>query len=93
MISVNPETKTYQFNYDYYVLKHVSHYVKPGAKLLTQSGDFKNILSFVNPDKSIAVILQNDSAEQKLISIKLGDRIINALLESDSFNTLLIDQK
>ena len=91
LISVNPEAKTYQYNYDYYVIKHVSHYVKPGAKLLTQSGDFKNILAFINPDKSIAVILQNDSAEQKLISIKIGDRIINAILEPDSFNTLLID--
>ena len=90
LISVNPETKTYQYNYDYYVLKHLSHYVKPGAKLLTQSGDFKNILAFINPDKSIAVILQNENAEQKTIHIKIADRIINATLEPDSFNTLLV---
>ncbi len=90
LISVNPETKTYQYNYDYYILKHVSHYVKPGAKLLTQTGDFKNLLAFINPNKTVAIILQNENSEQKTIHIKVGNRIIDATLEPDSINTLLM---
>jgi len=90
LVSVDPETKKFKYNYDYYVLKHLSHYVKPGAKLVSTSGSFSNILAFINPDKSIVVILQNENEKQKTISIKLGNKIFNAELEPDSFNTLLI---
>ena len=92
LISVDAETKTYKYNYDYYILKHLSHYVKPGARLLSVSGSFKNLLAFINPDKSIVVMLQNDNEIQNTISIKVGIKIINAALEPDSFNTLLIRQ-
>lgn len=93
LVSVNPETKSFRYNYDYYVLKHLSHYVKPGAKLLTSEGSFQNLLAFKNPDKSIVIILQNDSEVQNSISIKVGNEIISASLEPDSINTLLIQQK
>jgi glucosylceramidase len=93
LVSVNPETKTYKYNFDYYVLKHLSHYVKPGAKRLSVSGSFQNLLAFINPDKSIVVILQNENEMPSTISIKVGNEMINASMEPDSFNTLLINQK
>jgi len=37
LASVNKENKTYTFNNDYYLIKHVSHFVKPGAVLLKTS--------------------------------------------------------
>ena len=37
-------------------------------------------------------MLQNDNEIQNTISIKVGNKIINAALEPDSFNTLLIEQ-
>ena len=92
LISVDPETKKYKYNVDYYILKHMSHYVKPGAKLLSLNGSFTNLLAFMNPDKSIIVILQNENELQNSISIKVGDKSINAVLEPDSFSTFLIQQ-
>jgi glucosylceramidase len=64
--------------------------VKPGAKLVTTSGGFTNLLAFINPDKSIVVVLQNENEIQKTISIKVGNKIISVGLKADSFNTLLI---
>lgn len=90
LVSIDAGTKTYKYNYDFYVLKHLSHYVKPGAKLLSTSGSFSNLLAFVNPDKSIVLMLQNDKAVQDTIRIKIGNKIISVSMESDSFNTLLV---
>jgi len=93
LVSVDPETKSYKYNYDYYVLKHLSHYVKPGAKLLSLGGSFQNALAFINPDKSIVVILQNEAEMPRKIGIKVGNEIIVASMEPDSFNTFLMQKK
>ena len=72
------------------MMKHLSHYIKPGAKLLQTKGKFDNLLTFVNPDKSIVIILQNDSNENKTVNIKIGNNIISPSLKPDSFNTIMI---
>ncbi|OIR07615.1 O-glycosyl hydrolase family 30 [mine drainage metagenome] len=90
LISVDTGAKTYQFNYDYFILKHLSHYVKHGAKLLSPEGEFKNLLAFINPDKSIVIVLQNEDENEKTIHIKIEKKIIGVTLNPDSFNTLFI---
>jgi glucosylceramidase len=90
LVSVDTASKTFHYNYDYYVMKHLSHFVKPGAKRLETKGSFNNLLAFENPDKSIAVILYNESSEDKKLTIGLGNQKISPLLKPNSFNTFLI---
>jgi glucosylceramidase len=90
LVSVDTVTKKFSYNHEYYLLKHLSHYVKPGAKLLTISGDINNLLAFKNPDKSIVVVIQNDSEADKTVTLKIGDKLIAPLLKADSFNTLVV---
>jgi len=90
LVSVDPVTKSYKYNYDFYILKHLSHYVKPGAKLLAPTGEYKNLLAFINPDKSIVIIMHNENEKQSTINIKVGNKTISASLEPDSFNTMMI---
>ncbi|WP_184545872.1 glycoside hydrolase family 30 protein [Mucilaginibacter sp. FT3.2] len=90
LVSVDTTNRTYKFNYEYYLLKHLSHYVKAGAKLLTVNGAFNNLLAFKNPDNSIVVVVQNDAETDKVVNIKLGNKTISPLLKADSFNTFLI---
>ena len=90
LVSVDTVNKTYKYNYEYYLMKHLSHFVKPGAKRLNTSGSFDNLLAFVNPDKSIVVVAQNEGNVEKKILIKVGDKTIAPLLKPDSFNTFLI---
>jgi glucosylceramidase len=90
LVSVDTVNKTYKYNYEYYLLKHFSHFVKPGAKRLNTVGSFTNLLAFINPDKSVVIVVQNDSKEEKRIRIKVGKEIINPSLKPDTFNTFLI---
>jgi glucosylceramidase len=90
LVSVDTANKTFHYNYDYYVMKHLSHFVKPGAKLLETKGSFNDLLAFKNPDKSITVILYNESSQDRQLTIGLGKQQISPLLKPNSFNTFLI---
>jgi glucosylceramidase len=90
LVTVDPATKTYRLNHEYYLLKHVSHFVLPGAKRLNTTGSFENVLAFVNPDGSIVVVVRNDQKEVKQIAVNMGEKSFVADLEPDSFNTFSI---
>jgi glucosylceramidase len=90
LIVVDTLTKKYRYSYEFYLMKHLSHYVKPNAKRVNTEGSFNNLLAFVNPDKSIAVLVQNDSNEDKKVSIKIGDKTIKPTLKPNTINTFLI---
>jgi glucosylceramidase len=90
LVSVDTVNKTYKYNYEYYLLKHLSHYVKPGAKRLNTAGTFTNLLAFINPDKSVVIVVQNESSEEKKLSIKVGKELITPSLKPGTFNTFVI---
>jgi glucosylceramidase len=91
LVTVDPNTNSYKFNYEYYLLKHVSHFVKPGAKRLKTSGSFDNLLAFVNPDHSIVCVLQNETSAARKVIIELNGKIIKPVLEANSFNTIVLN--
>lgn len=93
LVSVDTLARTYKFNHEYYLLKHLSHFVKPGARSLNISGSFNNLLAFKNPDKSIVIVVQNASNEDRNLKIKVGNKLISAFLEADSFNTIVLGDK
>ena len=90
LVTVDPATKIATYNHEYYVLKHVSHFVQKGARRLEVTGTQDNALAFVNPDKSIAVILRNEGAEERPVNVTIGQRTIAGSMEPDSLSTLLI---
>jgi glucosylceramidase len=90
LVTVDEAAKTYQFNYEYYLLKHLSHYVKPGAKRVGTSGAFTNLLAFQNPDKSVVIVAQNEGSADQTVRIKLGQQTVAPVLKANSFNTLLL---
>lgn len=90
LVSVDTLQKTYTWNYEYYLLKHVSHFVKPGAKLLKLNGGFTNALAFRNPDKSIVVVINNETAAAKKLALQCGGVWIHPELQPGTFNTFLV---
>ena len=90
LISVDTVNNTFRYNYEYYLMKHFSHYVKPNAKRLRTYGN-NELLAFLNPDNSVAIIIYNDSKDEKTISLKIADRVIKPILKGNSFNSLLIN--
>lgn len=92
LVVVNPESASYRWSHEYQVLKHVSAFVRPGARALeclTYSG-YANQLAFLNEDGSIVIVMQNDMSEEMPVRILLGDRVLTPTLPADSFNTLVI---
>ena len=90
LISVDPETKTYKYNYEYYLMKHASHYVLPGAHLLSVSGAFDDILAFRNSDGGLVLILCNKEETVKNLNLKIGDKVLSLSLQANSINTIQI---
>lgn len=60
LFSINTETGEFVRNPEYYVIRHFSHYIEPGARLIQTQGHFNAMsLAFKNPDGSKVVLAQN----------------------------------
>lgn len=90
LVSVDTVNKTFRYNYEYYLMKQLSHFVKPGAKRLDTGGAFTDVLAFINPDKSIAIVVYNSGSEEKKLKIQAGKKMIEPSLAPETFNTFLI---
>lgn len=91
LVSVDTKNQTYRFNHEYYLMKHVSHFVLPGAKLLETTGVFKDLLAFENPDKSVIMIIQNENSKERKVSVKINETFYEIALKAGSFNTIKIN--
>ncbi len=91
LVVVDKENGTYRYSPEYYVLKHASHYVQPGARVLTLGGTFSDALGFLNPDGRIVLLLANQSDAPKTVSIDgLPGHARTLTLPAGSINTLVL---
>lgn len=86
LVVVDPATKSFEYSHEFYVMKHFSHFIQPGAKRI-QTSDYNNLLAFKNPDGSIIIVAGNFGIEDKTISISIQHKIIQMTLKANSFNT------
>ena len=91
LVTVDTTNNTYKFNHEYYLLKHLSHYVQPGAKMIQTSGSFSNLMAFKNPDSSIIVVAYNEDNLVKNLTMKVDGKFIAAELLPDSFSTIKLE--
>ncbi|MDR0511252.1 MAG: beta-glycosidase [Rikenellaceae bacterium] len=91
LVTVDREAKSYKLTYEYYLMKHVSHYVRPGAVCLPVSGkQAGNTLAFRNADGSLVLVLHNDAEAAAERTVRIGDRAVRLTLKPDSFNTVIL---
>jgi len=64
LVLVDAQTRTHSFTPDYYTLKHVCHFVEPGARRVKAESwsGHDNALAFVNPDGGQVLVFQNDQS-------------------------------
>ncbi len=92
LVTVDTVARTYAYTHEYYLMKHLSHCVSPGARrveAVSWSG-YENQLAFVNPDGSTVVVIQNDLCEPLPVRILVDGTIVAPTLPADSFNTLVV---
>ena len=92
LVTVDQATRTFSYNHEYYLIKHVSHFVQPGAHRVTTMSytGYENQLAFVNPDGSIVIVIHNDMHEPMPVGIMIGAQVINVTLPADSFSTIVV---
>jgi glucosylceramidase len=90
LITVDEQAKTYRYNHEYYLLKHVSHFVPPGAHRVATQGTFDDVLAFTLPDKSVVVVARNATPYPRPLMVTVGARKVSIEMDAQSFHTIRI---
>jgi len=93
-ITVNSSSGQVTYNYEFYIYKHYSHFVKPGAKRIMTTGWWGDKIAFINPDGSIVLVMANSSENDYEASVEIGEMPGNNTFKVEvparSVNTFLI---
>lgn len=90
LVSVDVEAKTFQWNHDYYLLKHLTHFVEVGARMVEVSGTCDDALGFVNPDGTHVMLMRNELPHAQRVQVQVGARAVLVELPADSVATLTL---
>lgn len=89
MVTVFPDGKTV-YNPEFYVMKHFSHFLRPGAVLLETEGHWTGAAAvFRNPDGTKAAVVQNALDRAERMTLEQGSDRFTVTLEPDSLNTFV----
>ncbi len=92
MVTVDTISRKAIFNPQFYVVKHFSNFIKPGAKrVYCSSNEYLKPLAFQNPDGSIICILTNRENFTKTLTINFNKRLVEVELKAGSVNTLVVN--
>lgn len=92
LIHVDSKNGTATYTPEYFAVKHFSHYVDPGSKLLSyksSGSDKKSIMVFKNSKGKHVVIAGNYNNEPQTLNVKIGNKYLNVKLEPRSLNTFI----
>ena len=89
LVTVDSEKHTFRYTIEYYLLKHMSHYVQSGARLLRLPAG-TDALAFLNPDGSIALVAANPLEKPMVLRVRLLGREQTLSVPACSFNTWII---
>lgn len=92
LIAVNKETGLVTYNPEYYLMKHLSHFVLPGAvRLKTSDGD--SHLAFMNPDGAVVLIFVNKNDSDRTLNITVNEEKTSIQIKGKSFNSFTWNNK
>ena len=90
LIRVNSQYRTATYTPEYYAVKHYTHYITPGSKVLA----FKNnkedktpIMVVKNPGGKYLILAGNFNDETKEIIVELNNKYLSVSLPAHSLNT------
>lgn len=87
MITINKSSGELTYTPEFYLMKHLSHFVLPGASMLNVS-DHSDVMAFVNPDGKIVLIVANTSKAERMVKFRIADKYLALTLKANSFNTI-----
>lgn len=94
LATVNEETGEITLQPEFYLMKHVSHFVKKGARFLDVKGHWTgNALVFENPDQSLVVVVMNSMHQDRDFVFEHGNTKFSSVIEAHSIHTFVIGRK
>lgn len=92
MITIDPSGKNVTYQPEYYVMKHYTHFVDPGAVRLETEGHWNSVTTaFENPDGSRILVMQNALDQEEKVTIVDQDIEYTFLLAPNSFHTFVLE--
>ncbi len=85
MISIS-ENGEVSYNPEFYLMKHFSAFVRPGARYLQLDTD-ENCLAFANPDGEVIVVYYNETDESRQRTLAVGRSMMTVELPAKSLST------
>lgn len=92
LIQVDSKTGTSTYTPEYFAVKHYSHYIQPGSRIVAYKAAREGntpMLILMTPQKKYVVIAGNFNNEAKEVSLRLGKRYLNVALQAHSLNTFV----
>ncbi len=89
MVIVNRETKDVRYTDEYFLMKHLSHYMTEGTKLIKTNAE-KDCLAFDLGDDQILVHLVNKEESAKTVSLSVKGKGLEVSLAPKSINTFVL---
>ncbi len=97
LITVDRKAGAIRLNGEYYVMRHFSQFIKPGAKRILSTGPWSDKIAFVNPDGSTVMVIGNSSKNALPVILSVAGRkegdTLNVVLPAKSVNTFVIEPK
>jgi len=72
----------------YFVFRHLSQYVDPGATRIGTTGSFTDALAFRNPDGSIVTVLHNSGSSPRQTTLGLGTTTVQFSIPARGWATV-----
>ncbi len=73
LLTIDETNRSVTFNPEFFVMKHIAHFVRPGARNLRLTGCHAGFsLAFENPDGSIVLALANPADHPVVVPMKLS---------------------
>lgn len=90
LVTINTDTKTWDYNVDYYTLGHISKFVDPGAKRIDSTSLDNNIetVAFKNVSGEKVLILANMVNKAQDVKVVWGNKQFSYILLPESITTM-----
>lgn len=89
-ITVNSSTNEISYNPQYYLFKHFSYYVEPGARRLKTESKGVDSIAFQNKNGDNVLIVKNGTALEVETAVDFNGRTVRPVLKPHSINTFVI---
>ena len=90
LVCVDTAAKTFHYNHDYYLLKHLTHFVDVGATRVEITGTCDDALAFLNPNGTLILLVRNELPHPQMVQVGVKDRAFIIELPPDSVGTIAV---